>query len=75
MSAIIDQRKCVLSGGCKEVCPVAAIYFDEKQKKMFVNKDLCIQCGICVGACPIGAITLASSDTEYEKLKKEFEKK
>ena len=41
---------------CEDVCPRAAITFDEHQKA-HIDKSKCINCGKCAQVCPYGAIT------------------
>ena len=41
---------------CNDLCPYAAIGFDEKLKVSSVNAALCKACGTCVAGCPAGAI-------------------
>lgn len=42
---------------CMEVCPVAAIYRDEKTGAMMISHDRCLKCKMCTIACPFGATT------------------
>ncbi|MCF6242088.1 MAG: monomeric [FeFe] hydrogenase [Bacteroidales bacterium] len=41
---------------CEEVCPVDAIYRDEKTGKEVIDYSKCIFCGKCIQACPFGTI-------------------
>ncbi len=40
---------------CEEICPVKAIYRDEKTGAMLTDENVCIGCRICVEVCPFGA--------------------
>ena len=46
---------------CAEICPVEAIYTDDRGVKM-VNEDTCIGCGMCTPSCPWEMITV-NADT------------
>jgi len=41
---------------CREVCPVGAIYRDERTGAQRIDYERCILCRICVSACPFGAM-------------------
>lgn len=43
---------------CKDVCPVNAIYIDEKSGAVLHNQDICIGCRSCFHVCPFGAIQI-----------------
>jgi len=69
--ALIDHKKCVECGKCKDACPydaiadvmrpcrrecpTQAIKMDEN-KRAIIDYDACISCGACVYNCPFGAI-------------------
>lgn len=46
---------------CEKACPVnpSAIYYDQKDFHMQIDKKRCIRCGKCTEACPAGAVTLS----------------
>ena len=44
---------------CGEICPVDAIYADDRGTKL-VNHSTCIGCGICTMACPWDMIVVSS---------------
>ena len=70
--AVIDTRKCSLSGECMKVCEVGAISEGPKRLpaavcgttpellpgKSVVDKDKCNGCGECVSVCPSNAIEM-----------------
>lgn len=39
-----------------DVCPVGAIFWDEKKKKIIINQKKCFKCGLCISRCPVGAV-------------------
>ncbi|MDD3335544.1 MAG: DUF362 domain-containing protein [Eubacteriales bacterium] len=41
---------------CQKECANGGLVFDEKAKKMTVDKEHCVGCGRCVGACNFDAI-------------------
>lgn len=81
--ALIDQKKCVECGKCKEACPYSAIadvmrpcrkgcptnaiQIDEN-KRAIIDYDACISCGACVYNCPFGAVQDKSEILEVIKL-------
>jgi ferredoxin len=70
--AVIDTKKCTVSGECIKVCQVNAIYEGPKRMptmtcfatellpgKSEVDPDKCNGCGDCVSVCPAQAIEMA----------------
>jgi formate hydrogenlyase subunit 6/NADH:ubiquinone oxidoreductase subunit I len=65
----IDANRCVLCGGCSDVCPFGCIEMvsgtrvkglDEPRTTLLVlDEDLCIRCGSCVRRCPTEAISMS----------------
>ncbi len=62
------REKAEISKKCKnldrskaKVCPFGAIYWDEKEKRLKINKYLCEGCGICTHFFPKKCITLRKS--------------
>ena len=47
---------CTHCGKCMEVCPVHAIYRDEKTGLILTDKELCVGCHVCENACPLQMI-------------------
>jgi Fe-S-cluster-containing hydrogenase component 2 len=52
---------------CEAVCPVGAIYKDEKTGAWLINDEKCIKCRLCTFACPVGAV---SYDVKSKKMAK-----
>ncbi len=50
----IHEKVCIGCEKCVKVCPVDAIFMEEKIAKL--EQELCISCGACVTACPVDAI-------------------
>lgn len=46
-----DINICTQCGKCIDVCPVEAIYKDNKGV-IRIKKDICVGCFMCVGFCP-----------------------
>ena len=54
-----------LCRGCKRCLPQCAnngLYFNEEEKKMYVNADNCVGCGRCLGACNFDAINFVQNN-------------
>lgn len=80
--AIIDQKKCIKCGRCKETCPYSAIVLYERPcaaacgvnaidsdylGRAQINSDRCVSCGRCIIQCPFGAI--ADKSQIYQLIK------
>ncbi|MFH1232941.1 MAG: thioredoxin domain-containing protein [Patescibacteria group bacterium] len=76
MSVLINFKICDNSKDCNgiKVCPVGAIFWDEKRKTVAVNNKKCISCGMCEKSCLIGAIRVAKNEKEYKKIEEEIKK-
>ena len=51
---------------CMEVCPVGAIFRDEKDA-VIINPDKCIGCKMCMNACPLGNIGFNTERRQVHK--------
>lgn len=56
-TASISEDLCSGCKLCYNICPFAAITYDEAKKKCIVNDALCKGCGSCAATCPSSAIT------------------
>ena len=43
----INPDKCVACGNCTYVCPMGAIYIDQKIHRATINRDECVECYAC----------------------------
>jgi NAD-dependent dihydropyrimidine dehydrogenase PreA subunit len=75
MAVLINFKICDNAKECGgvEVCPTGALSWDEENETIVIDNDKCISCGSCEMNCPIGAISVAYTDEEYEKKKKEID--
>ena len=70
--AVIDPKKCIKCGKCKDVCSYDAIQRLERpcaaacgmdaiqsdsRGRAKINYDKCVSCGMCIVNCPFGAIS------------------
>jgi formate dehydrogenase (NADP+) beta subunit len=71
---IFIDEKCILCGGCIDVCPHACISMVSRENievtdasdsvsgewdtVMVIDEEKCIRCGLCVKRCPVNAITM-----------------
>ncbi len=73
---IIDNAKCIGSGGCTKVCPEKALGM-VGGKAVLINASACIGHGACEAACPFDAIKLVfgteKRGMEIPPLSPEFE--
>ena len=51
---------------CLKVCPVGAIYRDEKDA-VVTNEEKCIVCKMCMSACPLGNISFSPTTKKVFK--------
>ncbi|MDP2935450.1 MAG: FAD-dependent oxidoreductase [Dehalococcoidia bacterium] len=73
INVIIDSEKCILCGGCVDVCPynalsmvsLAAFELDEglpvngeRGGVLLLNEERCVRCGLCEARCPTKAISM-----------------
>ncbi len=47
------ENKCIGCKVCVQYFGCPALPFDEKKKKVKLDKGLCVKCGICLYACPV----------------------
>lgn len=66
---IITQNKCEKCMVCLSQCPVQAINYDKKSKKLEINKKKCIHCFCCHELCPHDAIILKKDIEKYNIVK------
>lgn len=65
-------KRYIVSSGCKnclaclKVCPVQAIYLDEKSQRLNISNSACIQCGKCSTSCKHNAIKFGASAQSRE---------
>lgn len=58
--AVMDRRKCVECGLCRDACRFDAINHDFK-----IDPFLCEGCGVCVVVCPEGTVSLQERISGY----------
>lgn len=75
MSVLVNFKICDNAKECGgiAVCPTGALSWDEEKETIKIDNDKCISCGACERECPIGAISVARTEEEYNKLKKEID--
>lgn len=75
MAVLVNFKICDNAKECSgiEVCPTGAITWSDEKESIVIDNDKCISCGLCEKECPIGAFSVAKTDEEYEKLKKEID--
>jgi heterodisulfide reductase subunit A len=54
--AEVDEARCSGCRVCNELCPYAAIEYDQAARRSHVIGAVCKACGCCAAACPSGAI-------------------
>jgi heterodisulfide reductase subunit A len=54
--AEVREEYCSGCRVCNELCPYAAVEYDEASRRSHVIGAVCKACGCCVAACPSGAI-------------------
>ena len=54
---LLDPKKCIGCGNCKNACVVNAVFMDNKNRPM-----ICIQCGYCVKYCPYGVLGIVKEE-------------
>ncbi len=59
MAYKINPDVCIRCGQCDAVCPVGAVYFDERLDCYQIDAAKCQDCGTCAQGCPVGAISKA----------------
>ncbi len=75
MAVLVNFKICDNAKECSgiAVCPTGAISWYDKKESIVIDNDKCISCGLCEKECPIGAFSVAKTDEEYKKLKKEID--
>ena len=49
----IDKEKCARCGGCVDLCPIAAIAFEDDV--VVIDPNTCLECETCIKVCPMKA--------------------
>ncbi len=58
MAYVIDQDKCINCWWCRRECPTGTIdYFNQPNRKHYIEPEGCIDCDICAQVCPMQCIT------------------
>lgn len=58
MAYVIDQSRCINCWWCRRACPTDTIhYFDQPNRKHWIDPEGCIDCDICAQVCPMQCIT------------------
>lgn len=60
----IDKDRCSGCRICVELCPYAAITFNQELGVAEINQVLCKGCGVCASACPTGACSTRNFSDE-----------
>lgn len=70
LNVVVDSRKCILCGGCVDVCPnncISMVSLNRiggvgsstgKGAALVMNEEKCIRCGLCVNRCPTRAMRM-----------------
>lgn len=60
---VINKKKCVACGRCKDSCPVHTIEIIEKhgKKRAYIHSDKCIHCFCCQELCPFDAVNISKN--------------
>lgn len=69
VETVFDGTRCILCGGCSDVCPTWCLRLVSSadiglgalhpgQSAIIKDEDRCVRCGYCVERCPTGAITM-----------------
>lgn len=73
INVMIDSDKCILCGGCVDVCPYDALSMaplenlqiedgltldSDKGAALLLNEERCTRCGLCEARCPTRAISM-----------------
>lgn len=59
VTPVFDGNRCVLCGGCVDVCPTQCLKivpWNELESAILKDEDRCIRCALCVMRCPVAAI-------------------
>jgi NADPH-dependent glutamate synthase beta subunit-like oxidoreductase/ferredoxin len=77
---VFDSDRCILCGGCVDVCPTACLRIaavaglaleplgvkPRGRHAILKDESRCIQCGLCAERCPVDAITMESLEVLKE---------
>jgi len=63
---MINYEKCIGCQTCVCICPVEAIYLNEKNQPV-IDKSKCIKCKTCEMSCPVMAIEIKDEEEDVWK--------
>jgi len=61
VTPVFDGARCVLCGGCADVCPTLCLKlvpYNDENSAILKDEDRCIRCALCAMRCPVDAITM-----------------
>jgi ferredoxin len=61
VTPVFDGNRCVLCGGCADVCPTLCLKlvpYEAENSAILKDEDRCIRCALCAMRCPVDAITM-----------------
>lgn len=63
---VIEQKRCVGCGACRNICPTGAISLELNKEGFYqpnLSTEKCIQCSLCDKVCPVGNVQYINSQT------------
>ena len=61
---VIEQKRCVGCGACRNICPTGAISLELNKEGFYqpnLSTEKCIQCSLCDKVCPVGNVQYINS--------------